>query len=82
MITITRETLLSLVNVTPEEIAIMFCEMDSKQQAVFFNTIATLVVGWEQDFCTQLRYVMKEPSLTTDGLNIMKQIGEAEWITI
>lgn len=35
------------VNLGPERLAAMFCEMDSEQQANFFRTVCRTMAGWE-----------------------------------
>lgn len=64
------------VNPTPEELACEFSQMNDSQQAVFFNEIARLTEKWEMDFCFQLQHLTDNKSLTNQGRQIMKQIGE------
>lgn len=63
------------VKLTPEDVAQMFCEMDSNEQARFFNEIAETVKGWDQPFSFQLQAVTDKPELTSQARNVMAQIG-------
>ena len=65
-----------LIEVTPELVAEMFCDMDSEEQARFFNGMADIISTWGRDFCFQLQYVTDEPSLSACGREVMQQIGE------
>lgn len=64
------------IEVTPDELAVEFANMDDSQQATFFNVLAILVSTWDRPFCFQLQSVTDNPALTEEGRSIMKQIGE------
>lgn len=64
------------VELTTEDLAILFCNLNSEEQAKFFNTIATEVAAWEHPFCFQLSYISSEPLLTKEAREVMEQIGE------
>jgi len=72
---ITRKIDINIVQ-TVNEIAKAFCEMDSMEQADFFNTVALIVSKWERPFCTQLQSITDEQMLTKEGRNVMEKIGE------
>ena len=72
MITITHDV---NINLTPQELASEFCEMDFDQQACFFNQIAKITIEWDKPFCFQLQNIMTSHVLTVDGRWVMEQIG-------
>jgi hypothetical protein len=62
---------------TPKDAAVYFCEMNSKQQAEFFNEIAEIVkYEWGRPFEFQVREISSEGTLTDNARVIMKTIGE------
>ena len=61
---------------TPEELAVEFCDMNSLQQAIFFNTIAILVKGWDAPFSYQMQDMANYGCLSLEARQIMKTIGE------
>lgn len=63
-------------DVSPEEVAKMFCEMDSEDQAKFFNAIAKEVKSWKYDFVFQLQHISDESCLTPEARTVMREIGE------
>lgn len=69
--TIEFETELSV-----EEVAEAFCDMNSAEQAAFFNTVYAIASDWASPFCFQLQMITEEPVLDEDGRSIMRQIGE------
>lgn len=64
------------INLTPEELAFEFSEMDDRQQALFFNALAMYVKKWQKQFCFQLEAIIENEELTIEGKNIMGYIGE------
>ncbi len=65
------------VKVTPKELASEFCEMDSMQQAEFFNTVASISKEWEcGHFIHQMNCVSSEQMLTDSGHKVMSIIGD------
>lgn len=63
------------VKLTPEDIAVVFCEMFSDDQARFFNRVAELVKEWDEPFSMQLQAIT-EKGLTPEARFIMRKIGE------
>lgn len=61
--------------VSPEELAVAFCDMDCGRQAEFFNAVAREVKGWPGSFAIQLQAVTDEKCLTDAARYIMFQIG-------
>lgn len=61
---------------TIEEVAEAFCEMDSTEQAAFFNTVYATTSDWAVPFCFQLQMITDDPVLDEGGRSIMRQIGE------
>lgn len=64
------------VKVTTEEVADLFCSMDSDEQVAFFNEVASLVKDWKFTFGQQLSYVALNHSLSKDARAIMNEIGQ------
>ncbi len=60
----------------PEDLAKQFCEMNTQEQALFFNTIGELVLKWDVSFYSQMKRVVEEEKiLTNEARNIMRNIG-------
>lgn len=72
---ITR-TLTTTIELTPQELAFCFCNMDSEGQAEFFNEVAILVENWRKPFPFQLEMLSRSEHLTADGRRIMEVIGD------
>lgn len=65
------------IALTPEELAVEFCNMDGDQQAEFFSQIHLIVKrDWDMPFCFQLQSVTESKNLTKGGRSIMAEIGE------
>jgi hypothetical protein len=65
------------VDLTPLEVAQIFCDMDSHSQARFFNAIAEIVADtWKNPLEFQLADITGTGILTKDGANVMRLIGE------
>lgn len=69
------------VELAVEELAEMFAELSSFDQAEFFNTVALRASNWEKGFSSgirqQLAYVGEEETLNPAGRELMRAIGEA-----
>jgi hypothetical protein len=63
------------LKLTPQEIAQEFCNTDSKEQALFFNSVADISSKWRGPFCCQLQAITDEECLTNEGRFVMEQIG-------
>jgi len=61
---------------TPELIAHLFCDLDSGQQAIFYNHIADISERFDFSFPMQLQYITEEDGLNLHGRRIMQSIGE------
>lgn len=61
--------------ISPEELAVAFCEMDCGRQAEFFNAMAREAKGWPGPFSVQMQAVTDEKSLSDGARYIMSQIG-------
>lgn len=72
---ITRNVEVNL-DLTPQELAQVWCNMPSQQQAAFFNEIADIADKWEGEFCMQLQWITDEECLNDSGRAVMRQIGE------
>jgi len=63
--------------VSAEQIAKLFCQLDGEEMADFFNTIHKIVKEeWQAPFCFQLQFVSDSPVLTPEGKAIMCEIGD------
>jgi len=65
-----------MIVLTPEELADAFCDMDSDQQAKFFNSIANITSSWDSKFYFQLQHITIEDILSDGARKLMKLIGE------
>ena len=71
-----------IVDITPQLVAELFCNMDNHEQALFFNEIPEIASHWKEkggsfnDFCFQLQYITNDDGLTLAGRRCMQQIGE------
>ena len=64
------------IDLTPEDLADIWCDLDSEQQAKFFNQVANISSQWDRDFPWQMQHITDESCLTAAGRDIMKTIGE------
>jgi len=64
------------VKPTPNELALSFAYMTSDQQAEFFNSLAEITSKWLTPLPFQLEAIVDGGSLTYEGREIMRQIGE------
>lgn len=64
------------VEITPAELALKFCQLDSDEMAEFFNEIAFWSGQWDIPFEFQMQHVTDSKSLREKGRHIMKTIGE------
>lgn len=60
---------------TPKELARMFAELNSDAQAIFFETLASIVSQWEADFRSQVQAIFESTEITTKGRSVMRAIG-------
>ena len=60
---------------TPEQVASLFCGMDSEEMARFLNFIAEDAKTWNNPFCFQMQGVNESSLLTQDARCIMSEIG-------
>jgi hypothetical protein len=71
-----RTTIPIDINITPKELAELFCAMDGDQQAIFFSEIAKIIKSWKAGgFDYQLAYIVDSRKLTKDGSDVMELIG-------
>ena len=73
---IINQEVLVQVKVTPEKLAELFCEMDSDEMAVFFNSVAYEAKSWDHHFCMQIEDLIREKHLNDEARQIMSTIGE------
>lgn len=71
-----KKQLLLDIEMNPEEVAYLFCEMDEKEQARFFNSIAERIKKWDMGFIFQMQSVTDCKDLTDEARKIMKEIGD------
>lgn len=65
-----------LLPVDPETVAELFANMDSEQQARFFNHVGEVASKWPSCIEMQLQYITDEDGLTLAGRRVMQGIGE------
>lgn len=61
---------------TPEDIALLFCNMGSHDMAEFFNYVSSISDNWHEGFSMQMEYVRQSKLLESSGKMIMSLIGE------
>lgn len=61
---------------TPQQLAKFFCQMDGEEQAEFFNAIGEEVQSWEMPLCFQLQGIVDTGKLNGGGISVMREIGE------
>ena len=64
---------MDMENITPGIVAKLFSEMDSREQALFFNRVAEIATPW---LTTQLQYITDEEGLNLAGRRVMQYIGD------
>lgn len=65
------------IPLAPKDVARMFTNMYSDDQALFFNAIAEIVEDeWSNPFVMQLAEVTRSAKLKDKGKKIMQEIGE------
>lgn len=64
------------VDLSPEDIAYHFAELNSSEQARFFNHLARIASAWRSTFSFQLQYITEEDGLNLSGRRVMQEIGE------
>ena len=66
-----------LMQITPEIIAELFCELDSEKQARFFNHVADTASIWDGGgLVMQMQYITDEDGLNDSGRRVMSYIGD------
>lgn len=60
----------------PADVADLFANMASDEQALFFNRLAVVTAGWKAGLAMQLQGLTDEECLTAEGRQVMQQIGE------
>ena len=65
-----------LCDITPEILAVLFCSLDSAEQARFYNKIADQATTWGKPFEFQLQYITDEDGLELKGRRVMQAIGD------
>lgn len=69
----------SVFEITPQILAEAFAQMDSKEQAQFFNTLGEITSNWYLEggsLMMQLQYLTDEDGLTLAGRRVMQGIGD------
>ena len=64
------------IEMSPEDIADCFCDLYADEQAIFFNRISEVVTTWGTSFCFQFQSVVDSKILTSDGKEIIRQMGK------
>lgn len=64
------------LDLTPDELAAVFCGMDGEQQAGFFNAIAKYSDLWPAPFPFQVQAIVDSLTYTEDARRIMRVLGE------
>ena len=67
------------VEITPEEMAFEFANMDDDEQVRFLNELAHIAGKWEQPLPVQLQYITDNDALTVEARRLMQSVGEYAW---
>ena len=62
-----------IIDITPELLAELFAELDSQEQARFFNHVDEVASPW---LPFQLQYITDDDGLTLAGRRVMQYIGD------
>ena len=68
-----------VADITPHHLAILFCDLDSEEQAKFYNSCSELSSKWRDGkggWCFQLQSITDEKCLTYGGRRFMDSVGE------
>ncbi len=73
---VVKKTIDLELDVTPEDVAKLFCDMDEVDQAKFFNEVS--IITEDENWCLpmQLQFIIDSPVLTRGGRSVMELIGE------
>lgn len=66
----------SVIDITPEVVAELFADMNSEEQARFFNHVAAVASTWTGMFEMQLQHITDDDGLTLAGRRVMQAIGD------
>ena len=71
-----QRTINTEIEISPEEIAELFCKLDDFDQARFFNKIPEIIKNWGGEFAVQMETMIGHATLTDEARAIMRTIGE------
>lgn len=72
-----EKKIIAQIELTPEDLAEVFCKMDGQEQAAFFNEIASLSAKWKgTSFPFQAQAITDAENLAPAGRRIMRTIGD------
>jgi hypothetical protein len=60
----------------PADVAELFANMASDEQALFFNRLAVVTSEWKAGLPFQLKHLTDEEALTSEARAVMRLIGE------
>lgn len=63
------------IEVSPEQVAKLFTDMDTEQMAYFFNEVARITDTWTASFVIQMFRLSDDENLSDDGRKIMQTMG-------
>lgn len=65
------------IEITPEEMAAMWCAMGSDEQARFLNEIGNIAVEWKPGYLErQMQYITDAIEIEDTGRWVMKLMGD------
>lgn len=73
-----KATVTQEIDITPKDLARIFCDFHDEQQAEFFSEIGEIIKSWEfgsYSFEMQMCDVADNNLLSEEGLNVMATIG-------
>lgn len=71
-----NRTINTEIEISPENVAELFCKMDDLEQVRFFNTVAEIAANWDNGFAFQMEAMIGHTTLTDGARRVMKVLGE------
>lgn len=63
------------IELSPEKIAELFCNMDSREMVDFFNSVHEISEQWQRCFHGQMWHIVREPNFNEKTKYLFDNIG-------
>jgi hypothetical protein len=68
---------IELDDLTPEELAALFCDLDDDGQAAFLNRVGEIAAGWPgAGWCIQSLCIVQSPDLSDYGKRVIERLAD------